>query len=115
MKSKVIEMYQYNIKPIDNVLDVLFGWSFILAVTIGNPICVCIASMKIKSDFWLNAYMLLDVIILFSFIILYGVFSLRENYRKTHRVWTDAEFKAALAKELGIKIDKNKTYKITRS
>ena len=101
MKSKVIEMYEYNIKPIDSVLDVLFSWSFILMLTIGNPICVCIASMKIKSDFWLDAYMLLDIIIIFSFIILYGVFSLRENYRKTHRVWMDAEFEAALSKELG--------------
>lgn len=115
MKSKVIEMYNYNIKPIDNVLDILFSWSFILMLTIGNPICVCIASMKIKNDFWLDAYMLLDIIIIFSFIILYGIFSLRENYRKTHRVWTDAEFEAALSKELGIKIDKNKAYKITRS
>ena len=115
MKSKVINMYQYNIKPIDNVLDNLFAWSFILMFTIGNPICVCIASMKIKSDFWLDAYMLVDIILIFSFIILYGVCTLREKYRKTHRVWTDAELKTALAKELGIKIDKNKTYKITRS
>ena len=67
---------------------------------IGSPICVCIASMKIKNDFWLDAYMILDVIIIFSSIILYGVFSLRENYRKTHKAWTDAEFEAALSKEL---------------
>ena len=110
MKSKVMNMYNYNIKPIDSVLDNLLAWSFILMLTIGNPICVCIASMKIKSDFWLDAYMLLDIIIIFSFIILYGVFSFRENYRKTHRVWTDAEFETALAKELGVKIDRNKNF-----
>lgn len=115
MKSKVIEMYNYNIKPIDNVLDVLFSWSFILMLIIGNPICVCIASMKIKSDFWLDAYMILDVIIIFSCMILYGVFSLRENYRKTHKVWTYAEFEAALSKELGVKIDRNKAYTDTRN